>query len=189
MGMSTSIFVKSDYGMTEFLATDDHHSKNTTPRTIQGKDLNLWIVYGAFEMGVGKVGIAKLCEMLNMPFSMSLSTWYDHEEALSMAHEEVKQEQLAKNRAEARLQAVQEEGINDANDQMIISIPGSFDGSWLKRGYTANNCVGFFIFAATGSVGPWSYFKNLWYVLTKEVKSDWRPVWTVIPDLSLWRLL
>ncbi|RMX55934.1 hypothetical protein pdam_00015645 [Pocillopora damicornis] len=56
-------------------------------------------------MGVGKVGIAKLCEMLNMPFSMSLSTWYDHEEALSMAHEGVKQEQLAKNRAEARLQA------------------------------------------------------------------------------------
>ena len=92
------------------------------------------------------MGIAKLCEMLNMPFNMSLSTWYDHEEALSMAHEEVKQEQLAKNRAEARLQAVQEEGINDANDQMIISIPGSFDGSWLKRGYTANNCVGFFYF-------------------------------------------
>ena len=71
-----------------------------------------------------------------------------------MAHEELKQEQLAKNRAEARLQAVPEEGITDANDQMIISIPGSFDGSWLKRGYTANYCVGFFIFAATGSVGP-----------------------------------
>ena len=40
MGMSTSIFVKSDYGMTEFLATDDHPSKNTTPMKIQGKDLN-----------------------------------------------------------------------------------------------------------------------------------------------------
>ena len=89
-----------------------------------------------------------------MPFSMSLPTWYDHEEALSMAHEEVKQEQLAKNRAEARLKAVQEEGITDANDQMIISILESFDGSWLKRDYTANNCVGFVISAATGSVGP-----------------------------------
>ena len=39
------------------------------------------------------------------------------------------------------MQAIQEECITDANDQMIISIPVSFDGSWSKRGYTANHCV------------------------------------------------
>ena len=57
-------------------------SNDTPPRTMQGKDLNRRIVYGAFEMGVGIEGISKLCEMLNMPFSMSFSTWYDHEEVL-----------------------------------------------------------------------------------------------------------
>lgn len=152
MGMSSSIFVKCDCGMTEFLGTGDHPSNDTIPRTIQGKDLNRRIVYGAFEMGVGKEGISKLCEMLNMPFSMSLSTWYDHEEALSKAHEEVVQEQLALNKAEARKQAIEEEGITDADDQTVISIPVSFDGSWSKRGYTANHCVGFVISAATGKV-------------------------------------
>ena len=152
MGISNSVFVKCDCGMTEFLATGDHPSNDTTPRTIQGKDLNRRIVYGTFEMGVGKEGIAKLCEMLNMPFSISLSTWYEHEEALLKAHEEILEEQLAKNRAEARMQAIQEECITDANDQMIISIPVSFDGSWSKRGYTTNHCVGFVISAATGKV-------------------------------------
>ena len=48
------------------------------------------------------IRISKLCEMLNVPFSMSFSTWYDHEEVLRMAHEEVVQEQLTLNKAEAR---------------------------------------------------------------------------------------
>ena len=45
MGMSSSIFAKCDCGMTEFLATGDHPSNDTTPRTIQGKDFDRRIVY------------------------------------------------------------------------------------------------------------------------------------------------
>lgn len=74
MGMSSSVFVKCDCGMIEFIANGDHPSNDTTPRKIQGKDLNWKIVYSALVMGVQKEGIAKLCEMLNMPFSMSLTT-------------------------------------------------------------------------------------------------------------------
>lgn len=107
--------------MTEFLGTGDHSTNDTTPRTIQGKDLNGLIVYGAFEMGVGK-GIFKLCEMLNMPFSISFSTWCDHEEVLSKAHKEAVQEQLMLTKAEAKKQAI-EEGITDADGQTVISIP------------------------------------------------------------------
>ena len=66
MGISNSVFVKCDCGMTEFLATGDHPSNDTTPRTIQGKDLNRRIVYGTFEMGVGKEGIAKLSDTAKM---------------------------------------------------------------------------------------------------------------------------
>ena len=74
MWISSSVFVKCDCGMIEFFATGDQPSNDTTPRKIQGKDLNWQIVYSAFVMGVQKEGIAKLCEMLNMPFSMSLTT-------------------------------------------------------------------------------------------------------------------
>ena len=101
-------------------------------------------------MGIEKEGISKLCEMLNLPFSdMSFSTWYDHEEVLSKAHEEVVQEQLTLNKAETRKQAIEEEGITDADNQTVIGIPVSFYGSWSKRGCTANHCVGFVISAAS----------------------------------------
>ena len=75
-----------------------------------------------------------------MPFSMSFSNWYDHQEVLSKAHQEVVKEQLTLNKAEARKQAI-EEHITDADGQPVTSIPVSFDGSWSKRGYTANHCV------------------------------------------------
>lgn len=48
----------------------------------QGKDINRRIVYVSYEMGVGKEGIAKLCEVLNIPFTMSKLTWYSHEDVL-----------------------------------------------------------------------------------------------------------
>lgn len=87
--------------------------------------MNRLIVNGAFEMVVGKEGISKLCEMLKMPFSMSCSTQYDHEEVLSKAHEEVIQEQLTLNKAEARKQAIEE---GNADGQTVNSIPVSHDG-------------------------------------------------------------
>ena len=77
-------------GMDDFL-TREHSSENTMPRTVQGKDINRRVVYGAFEMGVGKEGIAKLCELLDMPFSMSADTWYSHEQKLNLSHDKVTQ--------------------------------------------------------------------------------------------------
>ena len=53
-------------------------------------------------MGIGKEGVAKLCEILDMPFSISADTWYKHEEVLSQAHKEVTKDQLAKKMSEAR---------------------------------------------------------------------------------------
>lgn len=76
-------------------------------------------------MAVGKEGISKLCEMLKMPFSMSCSTRYDHEEVLSKAHEEVVQEQLTLNKAEARKQAIEQ---GNADGQTVNSILVSCDG-------------------------------------------------------------
>ena len=61
------------------------------------------------------------------------------------------------NSAEARKLAILEEGIDDDNDDdddnvTIVDIPIRFDGTWSKRGYTVNHCIGFVISAATGKV-------------------------------------
>ena len=102
-------------GMKEFLATGYHNTNNTLPRSNQGKDRNRRIVYASYEMGVGKEGIAKLCEVLNMPFSMAKLTWYNHEDMLFEAHQDVVLAMLEKNREEARKIALEEDGV-DKND-------------------------------------------------------------------------
>ena len=45
------------------MATGEHDGDQKTPRTIQGKDINRRVVYAAFEMGIGREGVAKLCEI------------------------------------------------------------------------------------------------------------------------------
>ena len=152
-GLSSSIYARCDEcGMSELLATGYHKSDATLPNTIQGKDLNRRVVYGAFEMGLGREGIAKLCEVLDMPFSISIDTWYRHEDALLEAHTDVVREELAKNRAEARKLAFLEMGEEDNNENAIAEVPVSFDGTWSRRGYSANHCVSFVISAVSGKV-------------------------------------
>ena len=55
------------------------------------------MVFAAFESGIGKEGVAKFCEVFNMPFNMSPDTWYSHEETLSQAFQEETSVQLQKN--------------------------------------------------------------------------------------------
>lgn len=138
--------------MSEFLATGHHSSEDTTSRAAQGKDINRRVTYAAFKMGVGREGIAKLCEILDMPFSISCDTWYRHEEVLTQAHDEVTKDMLEENIAEARRLALLEDGVDEDDRDTVVGIPISFDGTWSKRGYTANHCVGFVISAATGKV-------------------------------------
>ena len=112
------------------------------------------MVFVAFESGIGKEGVAKFCEVFSMPFNISPDTCYSHEEILSQAFQEETSEQLQKNCAEARKLAMLEEALDDDDDDnvTIVDIPISFDGTWSKRGYTANHCIGFVISAATGRV-------------------------------------
>ena len=56
-----------------------------------------------------------------------------------------------KNREEDRKVALAEEGL-DNNTEINIGIPVSFDGTWSKRGFTANHGVSFVISAETGKV-------------------------------------
>ena len=113
------------------------------------------MVFAAFESGIGKEGVAKFCEVFNMPFNMSPDTWYSHEETLSQAFQEETSVQLQKNCAEARKLAMLEEGIDDDDDDdavTTVDISMTFNGTWSKCGYTAKHCIGFVISAATRKV-------------------------------------
>ena len=44
------------------------------------------------------------------------------------------------------------ESLFDDDEDTTVNIPISLDGTWSKRGHTANHCIGFVISAATGKV-------------------------------------
>lgn len=141
-GISSSLFAKChECGMEEFMATGEHDGDQETPRTIQGKDINRRVVCAAFEMGIGREGVAKLCEILNMPFSISIDTWYNHEEILHAAHDKVTKEQLKANAIEAKQVAI-DEGTSRNDNSSLVDIPVTFDCTWSRSGFTANHCVG-----------------------------------------------
>ena len=136
----------------EFFSTGEHDLTDRGPRTNQERDINRRIVYAAAETGLGRENIAQLCEILNIPFSMAKETWNTHETALYDAHASVIKEELAKNRSEARLLAVEEQDIDDDDEKTPIPIAISFDGTWAKRGFTSNHGMGFVLSASTGNV-------------------------------------
>lgn len=83
-GLGSSLYAKcSGCGMSEFHASGNHPQDDVNPRTLQGKDVNRRMVFAAFESGIGKEGVAKFCEVFNMPFNISPDTCYSHEEILS----------------------------------------------------------------------------------------------------------
>ena len=69
-----------------------------------------------------------------MPFSMSKDTWHSHEDALLQAYTEVVQVELEKNRKEARKLAMADEGISEEDEDNVVDIPISLDGTWSKGG-------------------------------------------------------
>ena len=52
-----------DCGLSDFLATGEHNSAHNAPRTAQGKDVNLRVVYAASEMGIDRGHISKFCKI------------------------------------------------------------------------------------------------------------------------------
>ena len=60
---------------------------------------------------------------------MSPDTWYNQEEVLSQAHLEETRGQLQKRNAKARNLEILDEGIPDDNEDTIIDVPISFDGT------------------------------------------------------------
>ena len=151
----------------EFLATGCHNIPDRVPRSSQGKDIDRRMVYVSYEMGVGKEGIAKLSEVLNMPFTMSKLTWYSHEDVLLQAHEDVMHKMLESNREEARRIALGKDGV-EYSDTAIGEILVSFNGTCSRRRFSANHGISFLISASTGKVLDYKCLSKICNICTQK---------------------
>ncbi|XP_032228933.2 uncharacterized protein LOC116612384 [Nematostella vectensis] len=141
-GLCSSLFIQCDScDLNEFFSTGKHSLSDLAPRTMQGRDVNRRSVFAANEVGLGRKGIAAICEVFDMPPPVAPTAWATHNELLYQQHLVAMNEQLEKSQAE-------EKELCKNNGLTATSV--SFDGTWAKRGFTSNHGVGFAISTETG---------------------------------------
>ena len=120
-------------------------STNKPVDNIQSNDVNIRSVFAASEVGLGREGFATLCEIFNMPPPVQDSAFQKYNKKLNIVTKEKVSEHLKESVEEVRT-VLGEKGNH------ILDIAVSFDGTWSKRGFTANFGIGFVISTDTGKV-------------------------------------
>lgn len=89
-------------------------------------------------MLLGREGMATICDILNMPQPiMSTKAWNDHSNVLYAAHKASVEEHLKSTRA-IKLHHKLTKDMPNIKDEDVIDVAVTFDGTWSKRGHTAN---------------------------------------------------
>ena len=108
-------------------------------------DVNRRSAYAMSEVDLGRAGLATSCEIMNLPQPVADCNFQDYNKATM----EICDEKLQEAASELRTQMADDPGINA---QTVLDVAVSFDGSWSKRGFTADYGVGFVIAPETGKV-------------------------------------
>ncbi|CAB4043696.1 Hypothetical predicted protein, partial [Paramuricea clavata] len=120
-----------------------------TSKPVEGKarsfHVNRRTNFAMGELGLGREALATICEILNMPPPVSDSAYQKHNRSVNLATRKVLEERL--NDAGHRVRTFLQK-----DDAEILDVAVSFDGTWSKRGFTANYGVGIVISADTGEV-------------------------------------
>ncbi|GFR62819.1 hypothetical protein ElyMa_000139900 [Elysia marginata] len=128
--------------------TESYTSKQT--QTDQSMEINRRAVLTGLTVGLGHAGLMKISEGLDMP-SMHEKTWCAHFTAIAHQTDRIKSSFLDQAREKVREYYRQAEP--DAfDDEGILTIGVSYDGSWAKRGHTSKIGAGAAIEIMTGLV-------------------------------------
>ncbi|KAK3736693.1 hypothetical protein QZH41_011486 [Actinostola sp. cb2023] len=104
--------------------TGKHNISDNVPRTLQGKDVNRRAVFACNEVGIGREGLAAICEVLDMPCPVAPNAWAAHNTELHEQHIIAVKEELDKNQGE-----VKNQHAKDDDDNSVTPISVSFDGA------------------------------------------------------------
>lgn len=113
--------------------------------------------------------MSTICSILNMPQPMSKQAWNSHVDVLYDAHKQMKDSYLSLTREKLRTKLKKENP--SISDDDILDIPVTYDGTWSKRGHTANYGFGFVISVETGQVLDYGFRSKVCSVCNKQ-KAD-----------------
>lgn len=127
-----------------------HRVDMDTSMKVEGKarsfDVNRRTNFAMGELGLGREALATICEILNMPQPISDSAYQKHNKSVNLATRRVLEEKLSESGHRLR------KFLHNDDETETLDIAVSFDGTWSKRGFTANYGVGFVISSDTGEV-------------------------------------
>lgn len=104
-----------------------------------------------------------MCDIFNLPPPCNRSAWNNHINALFDAHKKAVSDNLQKARDKVK-------SLHEPNESGVVEIAVSQDGTWSKRGYTANFGVGIVISVDTGEVIDYDFESKLCmeFAITKQ---------------------
>ena len=155
------------------LQTSGNKSKGWNPKN--SVDMNRRMVYSAMEMGLGRDGMSVMCDVFNMPTPSHPNAWKNHVTALYEAHKKAVSEQFKKAREKVF-------SLHCDNESEIAEIAVSYDGTWSKRGYTANFGIGFVISADTGEVLDYDFESKI----CRECQLAKKDLGEDSPEFDIW---
>ena len=120
-------------------------TNKTSKEATFSSDVNLRSVFAVGEIGLGREGLSTFCEILDMPPPIHDSAFQKQKKKV---HSVTKTTVLEKLQEAAK-------GVRSTlgqNDIDIIDVAVSFDGTWSRRGFSANFGIAFVISTDTGEV-------------------------------------
>lgn len=124
--------------------TMDTNKMSKEPTTVSS-DVNMRSVFAVGEIGLGREGLATFCEILNMPPPI-------HDSAFQKQKKNVNSVTKATVLEKPQEAAKRVRSTLGQNDNDVIDVAVSFDGTWSRRGFSTNFGIGFVISTDTGEV-------------------------------------
>lgn len=129
-------------------------------------DVNRRVVYHSLENGGGYESLSSFCGIMNMP-CMSKQAYYKQVDIILEAQESGDQAELLKAGQKLRnLLNAENDSDSDSDeetnqdDNNIVDVTVSFDGTWAKRGYTSLFGAFFVMSVDTGEVLDYHNFSK-----------------------------
>ena len=150
-------------------------SKRTDLEESRGQsfDINRRATFLATQLGLGNAGLEELSFFLGMPQTITGPSYSMHIGAIDAAIKRVVESHFYE-AAQRLRQSVAEEG-EQPDEEGILDVAVSFDGSWMKRGFTSKYGVVCVISAVTGEVLDFHFMSKFCPACEKAKEKDMTP--------------
>ena len=104
------------------------------------------------ELGLGREGMVTFCSVLGMPPPSAQNSWNMHSHNLSSVLEVVLEEEYTKSARKLRQYLHQDDSSMLEDDENVLDVLVSYDGTWHHRRFKSSQGVGIVISIDTGEV-------------------------------------